>query len=42
MIDNRYELLWSGLGKHENGVGAIVANRILEKIAEVERPVTGL
>ena len=42
MIGNRYNLLWSGLRKRENGVGAMVANRLVKKILEVEWTVTGL
>ena len=38
MIGNRYMLLWSGGCKPENGVGAIVANWLVEKTMEVERP----
>ena len=42
MIGNRYKLLWNGLRKRENGVAAMVANRLVKKILEVEWTVTGL
>lgn len=38
MIGSIYKLLWSGDSKPENGVGVIVANWLVEKIVEIERP----